>query len=330
VSRGRLEVRSLVKRYGSHVAVDNVDLDVDAGSFVALLGPSGCGKTTLLRCIAGLVSVDAGAMRIDGHDMAGLPPWRRSLGMVFQSYALFPHMSVAANVGFGLRMQGIARGEAGERIARALQLVRMEGFDERRPAELSGGQQQRVALARALVTAPPVLLLDEPLSALDAKLRLAMRTELRELQRRLGITTLFVTHDQDEAMAVADRVAVMDQGRIVQIAEPEAVYRRPATPFVAEFIGRINRLDGLVDGVAMVRPEHVQLRAQGEARDGEIGVEGRVVDVVFAGDRLEIHVDAGDRRLVCTLAATAGKPPAIGSAVRAAWSRTEMLVYRGP
>lgn len=327
MNRGRLEVRGLVKRYGSHAAVDGIDLDVAIGSFVALLGPSGCGKTTLLRCIAGLVPADAGAIRIDGNDMVGLPPWRRSLGMVFQSYALFPHMSVAANVGFGLRMQGISRGAAGERVARALQMVRMEGFDGRRPAELSGGQQQRVALARALVTQPPVLLLDEPLSALDAKLRLAMRTELRELQRRLAITTLFVTHDQDEAMAVADRVAVMDRGRIVQVADAETIYRRPATPFVAEFIGRINRLDGLLDGLAMVRPEHVRLRTPGESLDGEIGVEGHVVDVVFAGDRLEIHVDAGDHRVLCMRPATAEPPPAIGGAVRAAWSRSDMLVY---
>ena len=327
MSRGSLEIRGLTKRYGAHTVVDGVDLEVAAGSFVALLGPSGCGKTTLLRCIAGLVAADAGALLIDGRDMVGLPPWRRSLGMVFQSYALFPHMSVAANVGFGLRMQGVSRGDAAGRIARALQMVRMEGFDGRRPAELSGGQQQRVALARALVTAPPVLLLDEPLSALDAKLRLAMRTELRELQRRLGITTLFVTHDQDEAMAVADQVAVMDHGRIVQIAEPETVYRRPATPFVAEFIGRINRLDGLADGLAMVRPEHVRLRPTGESLDGEIGIEGRVVDVVFAGDRLEIHVDADGRRILCMRPATAGSPPSIGSAVRAAWSRADMLTY---
>jgi putative spermidine/putrescine transport system ATP-binding protein len=328
VTRGRLEVRGLRKRYGAQTVVDGVDLDVAAGSFVALLGPSGCGKTTLLRCIAGLVAADAGAIRIDDRDMVGLPPWRRSLGMVFQSYALFPHMSVAANVGFGLRMQGVSRGDAAERIARALQMVRMEGFDGRRPAQLSGGQQQRVALARALVTAPPVLLLDEPLSALDAKLRLAMRSELRELQRGLGITTLFVTHDQDEAMAVADQVAVMDHGRIVQIAGPETVYRRPATPFVAEFIGRINRLDGLADGLAMVRPEHVRLCPPGDSLDGDMGVEGRIVDIVFAGDRLEIHVEAGDRRILCMRSATAGPPPAIGSAVRAAWSRSDMLTYR--
>ena len=328
MTRGSLEIRGLTKRYGAHAVVDGIDLDVAAGSFVALLGPSGCGKTTLLRCIAGLVQADAGAIRIDGRDMVGLPPWRRSLGMVFQSYALFPHMSVAANVGFGLRMQGVSRDAAAGRITRVLQMVRMEGFDGRRPAELSGGQQQRVALARALVTAPPVLLLDEPLSALDAKLRLAMRTELRELQRRLGITTLFVTHDQDEAMAVADQVAVMDHGRIVQIAEPETVYRRPATPFVAEFIGRINRLDGLTDGMAMVRPEHIRLRPPGETLDGEIGVEGRVVDIVFAGDRLEVHVDADGRRILCVRPATVGPPPSIDSAIRAAWSRSDMLTYR--
>jgi putative spermidine/putrescine transport system ATP-binding protein len=327
MTQGLLNVRGLVKRYGSHTAIDGVDLDVAVGSFVALLGPSGCGKTTLLRCIAGLASADQGTVSIDGREMGGLPPWRRSLGMVFQSYALFPHMSVAANVAFGLKMQGVPRSETAERVGRALEMVRMSGFDDRRPAQLSGGQQQRVALARALITEPPVVLLDEPLSALDAKLRLAMRTELRELQRRLGITTLFVTHDQDEAMALADRIAIMDRGKIVQIAEPETVYRRPTTPFVAEFIGRINRLDALVDGLAMVRPEHVRLRAIGEIHDNEIGFDGRVVDVIFGGDRIEIHVRAGNHRILCVQPATTGAPPAIGNAVRAAWSHGDMLVY---
>jgi ABC-type Fe3+/spermidine/putrescine transport system ATPase subunit len=202
----------------------------------------------------------------------------------------------------------------------------MAGFETRRPAQLSGGQQQRVALARALVTEPPVLLLDEPLSALDAKLRLAMRVELRELQRRLGITTLFVTHDQDEAMAMADRVAVMDGGRIVQIAAPETLYRRPATPFVAEFVGRINRLDGIVPGIAMVRPEFVRLRPIGGGED-EIGLDGEVADLIFVGDRIEIHVRSGDRRILCTRPSAGDPPPPLGSAVRASWSRDDMLVY---
>ncbi|MBM3600045.1 MAG: ABC transporter ATP-binding protein [Alphaproteobacteria bacterium] len=338
MTRGKLAVTGLTKRFGAHVAVDGVDLEVDAGSFVALLGPSGCGKTTLLRCIAGLATADAGSIRIDGRDMSELPPWRRSLGMVFQSYALFPHMTVAANVGFGLKMRGEVDGG---RVGRMLELVRMSDFGTRRPAQLSGGQQQRVALARALVTEPPVLLLDEPLSALDAKLRLAMRTELRELQRRLGITTLFVTHDQDEAMAMADRVAVMDQGRIVQIADPVTLYRKPASPFVAEFVGRINRLDNIIPGIAsriaMVRPELVQLSAAGAPSDGArsdhsdaaagLAIDGEVIDLVFVGDRIEIHVRAGDLRILSTRQSSGEPPPAIGTRVRATWRRDDLLVY---
>jgi len=246
--------------------------------------------------------------------------------MVFQSYALFPHMTVAENIRFGLKMRGAP--DAG-RIARALELVRMTGYETRRPAQLSGGQQQRVALARALVIEPPVLLLDEPLSALDAKLRLAMRVELRELQRRLGITTVFVTHDQDEAMAMADRVAVMDGGRIAQIADPETLYRRPATAFVAEFVGRINRLDGIVPGTAMIRPELVQLQplASPAIDAGDLSLDGRVGDVIFAGDRIEIHVTVGDRRLVSTRPSAGALPPPIGAHIRVTWRREDMLIY---
>jgi ABC-type Fe3+/spermidine/putrescine transport system ATPase subunit len=245
--RGQLDLAGVVKRFGALTAVDHVSLMVPAGSMTALLGPSGCGKTTLLRCIAGLADVDGGSIAVDGVDITGLPPWRRALGMVFQSYALFPHLNVADNVAFGLRMRGIRRPDAAARVQEALALVRLEGLAERRPSQLSGGQQQRAALARALVSEPPVLLLDEPLSALDAKLRLAMRLELRELQRRLGITTIVVTHDQDEAIAMADQVAVMNAGVIEQVASPETVYRSPATPFVAEFVGRTNRLEGRID-----------------------------------------------------------------------------------
>ncbi|MBM3568358.1 MAG: ABC transporter ATP-binding protein [Alphaproteobacteria bacterium] len=326
--RGQLAIAGAVKRFGATAAVDGVDLAVQPGEFVALLGPSGCGKTTLLRGIAGLTALDAGRIALDGVDLAGVPPWRRGLGMVFQSYALFPHMTVAENVGFGLRMHGIGGAEAAARIARTLDLVRMEGFAQRRPAQLSGGQQQRVALARALVTEPPVLLLDEPLSALDAKLRHAMRQELRELQRRLGITALFVTHDQDEAMGLADRIAVMNRGRIEQIAPPETIYRRPASAFVAEFVGRMNRLDA--EGRGMVRPELVTIRAAGEMLAGEDGREGSVVDGVFIGDRIEIHVACEGGRLVALAQAQADRPPpAIGSRVRACWRQSDVLTYPG-
>ena len=348
--KGALELQAVVKRFGQFVAVDGVSLDVRPGSLVALLGPSGCGKTTLLRCIAGLAMVDAGAIVIDGRDVTALPPWDRSLGMVFQNYALFPHLSVARNVAFGLRMRGVSGAEARERVGRALRLVQMEELAERRPRQLSGGQQQRVALARALIVEPPVLLLDEPLSALDAKLRLAMRQELRELQRRLGITTIVVTHDQAEAMAMADEVAVMRRGRIEQMAAPETVYRSPATAYVAEFIGRTNRFDGVVDAagrlvvaglaaplrlatmtrlpqgqaaVAMVRPEQVMLDAAGELADDENGIAGVVTDNVFAGDHVEVHVETGSGRIIAKRAT----PMAQGDTVVAHWRCADTLVW---
>ncbi|MBL8673134.1 MAG: ABC transporter ATP-binding protein [Alphaproteobacteria bacterium] len=349
--KGRLDIAGVVKRYGTTVAVDGVTLVVPPGSMTALLGPSGCGKTTLLRCIAGLADLDAGSIAVDGADIGALPPWRRGLGMVFQSYALFPHMTVAENAAFGLRMRGTGRAEARERVARALALVRLEGFEERRPSELSGGQQQRAALARALVTEPPVLLLDEPLSALDAKLRHAMRLELRELQRRLGITTIVVTHDQDEAMAMADQVAVMNAGRIEQVASPETVYRRPATPFVAEFVGRTNRLEGrataageldvgdvggrvqlpmghgLVQGalgLALLRPEH--LRVEQAAGAAAPRLAGKVVDVVFAGDRVEIVVACGALKLLAVQPGGSAVP-APGEAVSLAWRAEDLMVW---
>ena len=348
--KGALELRGVVKRFGPFVAVDGVSLQVRPGSLIALLGPSGCGKTTLLRCIAGLATVDAGDIAIDGRSVTSLPPWDRALGMVFQNYALFPHLTVARNVAFGLRMRGIAGTEARERVARALRLVQMEELAERRPRQLSGGQQQRVALARALVVEPPVLLLDEPLSALDAKLRLAMRQELRELQRRLDITTIVVTHDQAEAMAMADEVAVMNRGRIEQIAAPETVYRRPATAYVAEFVGRTNRFEGIVDAtgrlvvaglpaplllapdmplptgqaaIAIVRPEQISLETTPETRDDGNAVSGVVTDNVFAGDHLEVHVETGSGRII----AKRTSPIAAGETVVAKWQRSDMLAW---
>ncbi|MEC8585095.1 MAG: ABC transporter ATP-binding protein [Pseudomonadota bacterium] len=235
-----IQVTGLTKTFGVVTAVDAVDFSVPEGAFFALLGPSGCGKTTILRMLAGLEYPTAGSIRIDGAEMVAVPPNRRPVNMVFQSYAVFPHMSVAENVGYGLRVAGVGRAEIAERVGAALALVRLDGFEARRPDQLSGGQRQRVALARALVKRPRVLLLDEPLSALDANLREQMRLELVNLQHSVGITFVMVTHDQDEALSMADRIAVMEAGRIRQLATPYELYERPANRFVAEFIGAIN------------------------------------------------------------------------------------------
>ncbi len=241
-----LSVRRLRKSFGSVVAVDEVSLDAAAGEFLALLGPSGCGKSTLLRMVAGLVEPDGGQVILAGEDITRVAVHRRNLGLVFQSYALFPHMTVFDNVAFGLRRRGVATPEIGRLVGRMLELVRLGPLGPRYPRELSGGQQQRVALARALVTEPRVLLLDEPLSNLDALLREEMRVELKRLQERLGTTMIFVTHDQAEALILSDRVVVMEAGRVQQVGRPEEVYRRPASAFVARFLGRANFLAGTV------------------------------------------------------------------------------------
>ena len=235
-----IRLEGVSKRFGQIVALDEVSLEVNEGEFFALLGPSGCGKTTLLRLLAGFETPDRGRILIDGQDVGSTPPNRRPVNMVFQSYAVFPHMSVSDNVGYGLRMEGVAPDERRRRVEGALALVQLDGMGERRPDQISGGQQQRVALARALVKRPRVLLLDEPLSALDAKLREQMRFELAQLQRTVGITFVMVTHDQSEALALADRVAVMEHGVLRQVATPEGLYERPANRFVADFIGQVN------------------------------------------------------------------------------------------
>ncbi|RFA18695.1 ABC transporter ATP-binding protein [Subtercola boreus] len=248
-SGASVELADVVKDYGTgSLALDSLSLHAQPGEFVALLGPSGCGKTTALRSVAGLESVTSGRISIDGYDVTTQPTNKRDLGMVFQSYSLFPHLDALANVEFGLRMRKVPTDERRERALESLEMVGLGGFGKRFAHQLSGGQQQRVALARALVTRPRVLLLDEPLSALDAKVRVQLREEIRRIQTELGITTLFVTHDQEEALAVADRVAVMRAGRIEQIGTPESLYTQPATTFVAEFVGLSNRLPGLVSG----------------------------------------------------------------------------------
>lgn len=238
----------VTKAYGDTTVLHGIDLDIAPGEFVALLGPSGCGKTTMLRCLAGLEQPTSGRILVGGEDVSPVPVNKRDMSVVFQAYSLFPHMTVAQNVGFGLEMRRVAKAERATRVAEALELVGLGHTADRYAHQLSGGQQQRVALARALVTRPRALLLDEPLSALDAKVRVRLRDEIKAIQVELGITTIFVTHDQEEALAVADRVAVMRDGVIEQLGAPEDLYRRPQTPFVASFIGESNKLDGIVSG----------------------------------------------------------------------------------
>ncbi|MFJ3232999.1 ABC transporter ATP-binding protein [Streptomyces sp. NPDC086787] len=288
-----VEFRGLRREFGSTVALDGLDLAVRPGEFLALLGPSGCGKTTALRMLAGFEHPDSGAVLVDGQDVTHVPAHRRDAGMVFQSYSLFPHLDAVDNVAFGLRMRKVRTAERRARATELLELVGLADKGERFPHQLSGGQQQRIALARALALRPRVLLLDEPLSALDAKVRLTLREEIRRLQQELGITTLFVTHDQEEALSVADRVAVMRDGRLEQCAEPAELYGRPATAFVAEFVGTMSRIPGeLKDGTVEVLGQ--RLPADGEAPAG-------TVDVLVRPEAVQVRQDdAGTARVVAT------------------------------
>jgi spermidine/putrescine ABC transporter ATP-binding subunit len=263
-----VELSALVKRYDATLALDGVSLGIRPREFFTLLGPSGCGKTTTLRAVAGFVTPDAGDVLIDGVRVNRVPPHRRRVGMVFQHYALFPHRTVTQNVAFGLRMQRVEKPEIARRVDEALALVQLPGYGGRYPRELSGGEQQRVALARALVTQPSVLLLDEPLGALDKKLRDHMKIELKRLQREVGITTIYVTHDQEEALTMSDRIAVMHRGRVEQVATPRALYETPATAFVAGFIGNVNLLAARGAGPGLVESAGVKLAAAGGAPDG--------------------------------------------------------------
>ena len=343
-----LELAGLQKRFGNATAVDDASLSVAKGEAVALLGPSGCGKTTTLRMLAGLIDPDKGAIRVDGSEITRLPAHKRNMGYVFQSYALFPHLSVARNVAFGLEERRRPRAEIARQVEEALALVRLAGLEARRPRELSGGQQQRVALARALVIHPSVLLLDESLSNLDAKLRDAMRHEIRSIQRALGITTLFVTHDQVEALTMCDRIAVMHRGRIAQIGTPEDIYEKPGTRFVAEFVGRANALpaerdaDGKVrlwnetlalpapaEGAfdVFVRPQRMRILPLSEPVGADaVRVTGRVLRSVFVGDHVEVLVEGAGGQLAVEM--PSGSPaPAEGSEIAVVWPAAESRVF---
>jgi len=287
VSDPIIRIEGLTKRFGAVTAVDSVDLEIARGELFALLGGSGCGKTTLLRLLAGFETPDSGRLLIDGHDMTGVPPHLRPINMMFQSYALFPHMTVAENVGYGLRREGIAKAETATRVAEALEQVKLSDFAARRPAQLSGGQRQRVALARALVKRPKLLLLDEPLAALDRKLREGMRFELVRLQAELGLTFVMVTHDQEEAMSMATRLAVMHAGRVVQVGTPHEVYERPVSRFVADFIGIANIFER--DGHwTVLRPEKIALSPQRPTTLRT--VQGKIIDIAYEGDRSLLRV----------------------------------------
>ena len=330
--------------------MDAVSLSVPRGALLALLGPSGCGKTTTLRMVAGLEQPDSGRIRVDGRDVTALPPHRRRMGVVFQSYALFPHMTVVDNVAFGLRMGGVGRSERAARAMAGLDLVGLRGHATKRPRQLSGGQQQRVALARALAIEPDVLLLDEPLSALDAKMREELRVEMRILQRRVGATCVFVTHDQAEALAMADLVAVMQGGRVAQLGAPEDVFERPATPFVAEFVGRSAKLPGVVEGgalragparllapglpaagpvTAFIRPHRIRLLAPGEVADNVL--DGTVLALDYTGEVVQFVLNTPAGRVPVDVPTNSGgwRDVQPGMMVRAGWAAADTLCFPG-
>ncbi|PSK86167.1 spermidine/putrescine transport system ATP-binding protein [Limimaricola soesokkakensis] len=354
-----IELKGVEKHYGDYHALRGIDLEIRAGEFFSLLGPSGCGKTTLLRTIAGLEEVSSGSIRIDGRDMKGVAANHRPTNMVFQSYAVFPHLTVAENVGFGLRRDPRGKSEKARAVEEALDMVGLAGYGKRRAHALSGGQRQRVALARALILKPKVLLLDEPLSALDRLMREQMQLELIRLQRQVGITFILVTHDQEEALVMSDRIAVMFEGEIGQLADPETLYRRPATKRVAQFIGKMNFLPGAlsadrreidiaglgrvatadlatsgeIDGAVSVgiRPETLAILFEGETAPRR-EVQGVVSEVVYYGDMTyyDVRVDGIDRPLTVSMKNLIGRPVLdVGAAARLAWDERALVLLPG-
>jgi putative spermidine/putrescine transport system ATP-binding protein len=347
-----LNVRSVTKNFGSNAVVKEFNLSVEKGEFVSFLGPSGCGKTTVLRMVAGFESPSSGSIVIDGKDVTALPANKRHIGMVFQAYALFPNLSVAGNVAFGLRVAGMPKADIDKRVKEMLELISLGHLGDRYPYQLSGGQQQRVALARALAPRPQVLLLDEPLSALDAKVRVSLREEIRSIQRELGITAIFVTHDQEEALSISDRIVVMNAGRADQLGTPFEIYNHPATKFVATFVGQLNTLNATVADAAArtvniggttvtipalpassrngeavsltMRPEAVSLANSG---DRDIQLEGKVSEVHFLGSVIRLKVDLGHNSVsLDTFNDQSTPPPAFGMPVRVNIASSDILV----
>ena len=335
-----LELDRVGKQFGTQTVVDDFSLAVGKGEFISFLGPSGCGKTTTLQMIAGFLDPSRGAIRLEGRDLTAIHPAQRGLGIVFQSYALFPHMTAAENVAFGLEMRKVPRGERAERVRAALAMVGLAGFEERHPRRMSGGQQQRVALARALVIRPSVLLLDEPLSNLDAKLREEMQIELRQIQRNLGTTTILVTHDQNEAMSLSDRIVVMSQGRIEQIGTPQDTYERPASAFVSQFLGKTNDFAATLDrtsaparlvagswsapapvgaagaGTISVRPERINF--------ADSGLIAKIVTRIFQGNHWLFQCDSECGPAIVIRQNDGQVQPAEGDAVRLSWRNEDM------
>ena len=354
-ARGSVVLTGVTKYYGEQTAVDDLSLTVQPGEFISLLGPSGCGKTTTLRMIAGFEQPDAGDIRISGRSVRGVPPYRRDVNTVFQAYALFPHLSVAENVAYGLQQRRTPKSEVRERVTQALDLVQMRRFGDRKPTQLSGGQQQRIALARALVNRPSVLLLDEPLGALDRQLREEMQLELKLLQSRLGITFVFVTHDQGEALSMSDRIAIMRAGRIEQLADADTVYARPASAYVAAFVGQQNFFRGATAesgaaitsphalvraaapvltttnlGEAAVRPEFIRIErdASAETVSDANTTRGELIGVSHLGDTMQYLVRLGDDQSLIVRRPTPDAPQlAVGDAVVCTWSAENVLLF---
>ncbi|MCY4068613.1 MAG: ABC transporter ATP-binding protein [Acidimicrobiaceae bacterium] len=352
-----VEIDGVTKRFGDVVAVDDITLTIDDGEFFALLGPSGCGKTTTLRMIAGLDLPSSGSLRIFGDEVGMAPPDRRPVNTVFQAYALFPHMTVRQNIEFGLRMRRVNKSEMSQRTEQAIAMVRLAGMEERRPSQLSGGQQQRVALARALVNQPKVLLLDEPLGALDLKLRQEMQQELKALQQQVGITFIFVTHDQEEALAMSERIGVMSQGHLLQVGSPREIYEHPTSRFVADFIGRTNLIEAEVEsagtlrlqngkliaagisapsGAAVavsLRPEHIRVHprdasaSRGDPGDpGGDSLDGTIADVTYLGHAVVYSVAAGPTTIEARREGDLGEPLAVGASVTVSWDHGAVAV----
>jgi spermidine/putrescine transport system ATP-binding protein len=352
-SRGGVVIDGVTKRYGDQTAVDDLSLTIEPGEFISLLGPSGCGKTTTLRMIAGFEHPDSGDIRISGRSVLAAPPYRRDVNTVFQAYALFPHLSVAENVAYGLQQRRTPKSEVRQRVSDALDMVQMRRFADRKPTQLSGGQQQRIALARALVNRPAVLLLDEPLGALDRQLREEMQLELKLLQSRLGITFVFVTHDQGEALSMSDRIAIMRAGRIEQLADADTVYARPASAYVAAFVGQQNffrgavaeggavvesahavvrgaeaRLAGASQGEAAVRPEYIRIEKDAGAAASVNTTRGELIGISHLGDTMQYLVRLGDDQSLIVRRPTPDAPALqIGDSVSCSWSAGHVLLF---